>query len=256
MTYTTIKYAAKERIARVILCRPEAGNAVDLQMATEIREVCSLLNQQEDIRAVIISGAGDTDFCRGEDAAAFSTLSAEDLSRVCSLAEAVSKVELPVIAAINGHVSGIGLALALACDLRIASDKAVFEVRDNGASYPLPTGLTQWLPRIVGIGKASEMLLLGETIDSSEAYRLGLVHRVVSPSQVLAEAHRLAEALASKATIALRYAKEAVNKGLDMTLEQGLRLEGDLYMILHTTDDRQEGIRAFQQKRPAQFKGK
>jgi enoyl-CoA hydratase/carnithine racemase len=100
------------------------------------------------------------------------------------------------------------------------------------------------------------MLLLGETIDSSEAYRLGLVHRVVSPSQVLAEAHRLAEALASKATIALRYAKEAVNKGLDMTLEQGLRLEGDLYMILHTTDDRQEGIRAFQQKRPAQFKGK
>ena len=256
MTYTTIKYETKEGVASMTLCRPGAGNSVNLQMAAELRDICSLLNQQEDIRAVIITGAGDTDFCCGEDAVEFSTLPAEELSRACSSAEAVSKVELPVIAAINGHVSGIGLAIALACDLRIASDHVYFSGVDNGHGPPLPTGLTQWLPRIIGIGKATELLLLNESIDSPAAYQAGLVHKLVPHSEVTAAARKLASSIASKAPIALKYAKEAVNKGLDLTLEQGLRLECDLYMILHTTHDRHEGIKAFQQKRPPKFEGK
>jgi enoyl-CoA hydratase/carnithine racemase len=256
MTYTTIRYETEEHLARVTLSRPEAGNAVNPQMAAELREVCSQIRQQEGLRGVIIAGDGYMDFCSGEDAVEFTSVPSGELVSMCSLAEVVSQVEIPVIAAINGKASGIGLALALACDLRISSDKATFSVRDNGDGYLLPTGLTQWLPRIVGVGKASEMLLLGDPIDSEEAHRVGLVHRLVSPPQVMAESEKLARSIVAKAPIAMKYAKEAMHKGLDFTLEQGLRLECDLYMILHTTADRHEGIEAFQQKRTPQFKGK
>ena len=256
MAYTTIRYETEEHITRVILSRPEAGNAVNPQMAAELMGVCSQLSQQESLRGVIIAGDGDTDFCSGEDIVDLTSVPSEELVNICSLAEAVSQVEIPVIAAINGKASGIGLALALACDLRIASDRATFGVRDNGDGYLLPTGLTQWLPRIVGVGKASEMLLLGDPIDSEEAYQVGLVHRVVPHPQVMAEAEKLARSIGAKAPIAMKYAKEAVHKGLDLTLEQGMRLECDLYMILHTTADRHEGIRAFQQKKTPQFECK
>lgn len=256
MAYTTIRYETEEHLTRVVLTRPEAGNAVNPQMAVELREVCSRLKQQEGLRGVIITGDGDKDFCSGEDATEFSSVPSKELSSMCNLAEAVSQVEIPVIAAINGNASGIGLALTLACDLRIASDKATFKTEDNGDGYLLPTGITQLLPRIVGIGKATEMLLLGGPMDSKEAYRVGLVHRVVPPSQVMAESEKLARSIRAKAPLAMKYAKEAMYKGLDLTLEQGLRLECDLYMILHTTTDRHEGIEAFKQKRTPQFEGK
>jgi enoyl-CoA hydratase/carnithine racemase len=167
----------------------------------------------------------------------------------------VSGIECPVVAAINGDARGVGLALALACDLRIASAQASLGVGDPVRTHIPANGLTQLLPRTVGRGKAMELLLTTETIDAGEALNIGLVHRVVAHQDLVSEALKMAEDIASKGPIALRYAKEAVNKGMDLTLEQGLRLECDLYMVLHTTHDRTEGIKAFREKRKPSFKG-
>ena len=160
-----------------------------------------------------------------------------------------------MIAAVNGDAIGAGLALALASDLRIASQEASFGAGDYAKATFLANGLTQMLPRVIGRGKAMELLLTGKTISAGEALSSGLVHRVVPHQDVAAEALKMAEDMAAKAPIALRYAKEAVNKGMDLTLDQALRLECDLYMLLHTTDDRTEGIDAFRQKRKPTFKG-
>ena len=164
-------------------------------------------------------------------------------------------IEKPVIAAINGDAIGDGLEMALACDVRIAAQNARFGLPEIEEGLIPADGGTQRLPRIVGRGKALEMVLTGEIIGAAEALENGLVTKVLPPESVTVEAEVLAKAMAAKAPVSLRYIKEAINKGLDMTMEQGLRLEADLYFLLHTTGDRTEGIKAFQQKRPPEFKG-
>jgi enoyl-CoA hydratase len=159
------------------------------------------------------------------------------------------------IAAINGDAWGEGLELALSCDIRIASEGARFCLPHTGYGLIPGGGGTQRLPRLVGKGKALEMTLTAEPIDAQEAFRTGLVNKVVPHDELLQEVEELAGRIIARAPIALRYAKEAVNKGLDLTLEQGLRLEADLYFLIQTTDDRMEGIRAFLEKRSPQFKG-
>ena len=167
----------------------------------------------------------------------------------------VAGIEKPVIAAINGDALGQGLELALACDIRIASQKAHFGFPDVALGLIPSDGGTQRLPRIIGRGKALELILTAEIINAAEALEIGLVTKVVPAESLIAEVDALAKAIAGKAPISLRYIKEAINKGLDLTMEQGLRLEADLYFLLHTTGDRTEGIKAFQQKRPPEFKG-
>jgi enoyl-CoA hydratase len=264
MSYDSIIYEVDEQIACITLNRPEVGNVINAQMAMELREVCLSINQEESARAVVINGAGDKAFCEGADLRGFfgSTnndgSSLEELSEFIlynNITEAVRCIQCPVIAAINGDVLGMGLALTLGCDLRLASNKSLLGVPDVAQGYLIASGITQWLPRIVGRAKALEMILTAESIDAQEAHRIGLVHKVIQHGEVISEAKELAKKIASGAPIALRYAKEAVHKGLDMTLEQGLRLECDLYMILHTTEDRTEGIRAFLEKRTPHFKG-
>ncbi|MDP2952803.1 MAG: enoyl-CoA hydratase-related protein, partial [Chloroflexota bacterium] len=144
---------------------------------------------------------------------------------------------------------------ALACDIRLAASGARLGLPHADFGLMPRDGGSQRLPRIVGRAKALEMLLTGAAIDADEAYRIGLVSRVVPPEQLLSDAEALARSIAEKGPIALRYVKEAVNKGLDLTMSQGLRLEADLYFLLQTTHDRTEGIRAFREKRPPQFKG-
>ena len=163
---------------------------------------------------------------------------------------------IPSIAAINGDAIGIGLELALACDLRICTETAHFAM--NHIMYGgIPwDGGTQRLSRIVGRGKAMEMILTGEVIDAQEAHSIGLVHRVIPDDEILTVVMDTAREIASKGPIAVRYAKEAIRKGMDLTLEQGLRLEADLYFLLHTTSDRTEGIKAFQEKRSPRFEGR
>ena len=252
MKYNTIVYEKKNRVSYITLNRPEVANAINSEMMAELREVCDKINQDEDSRVVIITGTGEKAFCCGVD------LGEEEIKELLlhhNPAEAIRGIQCPVIAAINGDALGMGLALALGCDLRFASESSLFGVPDVAQGYLLASGITQWLPRIVGRGKALEIILTAEPINAQEAYRIGLVHKVVQPQEVFPQAEELATKIASRAPIALRYAKEAVHKGLDLTLEQGLRLECDLYMILQTTHDRTEGIRAFLEKRPPKFKG-
>jgi len=246
MSYSTISYTTRDHVAAITLDRPEAGNRLNLELAQELAEVCRFINQDEAIYVVILIGAGDKAFCEGGEV---------EKSGNIGSAAAVAAIEKPVIAAINGDALGPGLELALSCDIRLASDKAKFGFPGVAKGLIPAGGGTQRLPRIVGRGKALEMILTGETITAKEALEIGLVSKIVPRKELITEAEALAKDIAARGPIALRFIKEAVNKGLDLTLEQGLRLEADLYFLLHTTADRTEGINAFLEKRKPKFKG-
>lgn len=246
MPYVTIIHTKEDHVARLTLNRPETNNAINQQLAQELEDACSQVNQDNDIYVVIITGAGDKAFCGGSE---------PEVGRRLSVAAAVANIDRPVMAAINGDALGQGLELALSGDIRLASDRARFGFPEVGMGLIPMDGGTQRLSRIVGRAKALELILTAEVIDAKEALEIGLVSKVVAPENLAAESEAIARAIATKGPIALRYVKEAVNKGLDLTLEQGLRLEADLYFMLHTTTDRTEGIKAFLEKRRPQFKG-
>ncbi len=258
MPFTTIIYTKKDHIAHITLNRPEVNNIINQQLTRELEDVCCQINQDENIYVAIITGAGDRVFCGGgelEQSSQAGNAAAVSSGTIYSAATAIAGIDRPVIAAINGDVLGQGLELALSCDIRLASRKAQFGFPQVALGLIPMDGGTQRLPRIVGKGKALELILSAETINAEEAFEIGLVNKVVAQENLASEVEALARTMAGKGPIALRYIKEAVNKGLDLTLEQGLRLEADLYFLLHTTADRTEGIKAFLQKRPPQFKG-
>jgi len=248
MAYATIIYSVKDHVARIVLDRPEVSNLISQQSAKELGDVCREIARDEDINVVIITGAGDA-FCAGAEGPSAG-------EGIYGVAAAVAGLPQPVIAAINGDALGQGLELALGCDIRVASRRARFGFPQVAQGLIPVDGGTQRLPRLVGRGKALELVLTAETISAREAYEIGLVDKIVAGAGLAAEVEAMARAVAGKGPIALKYVKEAVNKGLDLTLEQGLRLEADIYFLLHTTADRTEGIDAFRQKRPPRFKGK
>ena len=249
MSYSTVIYTKKDHIGYITLNRPEADNSINLKLAQGLEDVCLKINQDDDIYVVTITGAGDKAFCSGSE------LEPKKLSIGYSPASAIACIEKPVIAAINGDALGQGLELALSCDIRLSSEKARFGFPQVAHGLIPFDGGTQRLPRIVGRGKALELILTTEIITAEEALRIGLVSKVVTGANLAAETEALARTIAAKAPIALRFIKEAINKGLDLTLEQGLYLEADLYFLIHTTADRTEGITAFLKKRPPKFKG-
>ncbi|MBN2075444.1 MAG: enoyl-CoA hydratase/isomerase family protein [Dehalococcoidales bacterium] len=236
-----IQIEKKNHIARITLNRPEVDNRINLQLAQEMEEICTAVNQDDDIYVVLLTGTGEK-FCCGSEIKS-------------NTAASVAGIEKPVIAAINGDAIGDGLELALSCDIRITADSAIFGLPQLESGVIPSDGGTQRLPRLIGKGKALELILTAETINATEAFDIGLVSKVVPATELAAEAEALVKGIATKAPISLRYVKEAVNKGMDMTMEQGLRLEADLYLLLHTTADRTEGITAFLEKRTPDFKG-
>jgi enoyl-CoA hydratase/carnithine racemase len=244
MPYSTVSYALKKHVAYLTLNRPEADNRINLELSQELADACLKANQDDEVYVVVLTGAGKA-FCGGGEKAT-----------VYGVASAVDAIEKPVIAAINGDALGQGLELALAADIRLASDKAKLGLPQLAQATIPADGGTQRLARLVGRGKALELILTAEAITAQEALEIGLVDRIVESAKLAAEVKALAEGIASKGPIALRFIKEAVNKGLEMTLEQGLRLEGDLYFLLHTTADRTVGINAFLKKKPPKFKNK
>jgi len=261
MGYTTITYAEEEHIARIVLNRPDAGNSVNQQLAQELEEVCREINQDEAVYVVTITGAGNEAFCRGSELEQLiqsgSTVTDAYYSALARLnvAAAVAGIDRPVLAAINGDAIGQGLELALSCDIRLAASGARFGFPQVAAGIIPTGGGTQRLPRLIGRGKALELILTAETIGAEQALAIGLVSQVFPGEALASEVESLATTIAEKAPISLRYVKEAVNKGMDLTLEQGLHLEADLYCLLQTTSDRTEGIKAFLEKRAPQFKG-
>jgi enoyl-CoA hydratase/carnithine racemase len=207
----------------------------------------------EEIRVVLLAGYEQSFSVEGPG----STNGEErEKMNLLSLAEPIARLDKPVIAAINGDAIGMGLELALACDIRIASEMARFGLPQIKTGLIPWDGGTQRLSRLVGRSKALEMILTGEVIDGQEALRIGLVHKVVPKKDLTEVTMKMAQEMAPKGPIALRYAKETIYKGMDMTLEQGLRLEAGLYLLIHTSKDRTEGIQAFREKKTPKFEGK
>jgi len=247
MTKISIVVEIKEHIARLVLHRPETGNIFDQPMAAELEQACDRLNHDNGIYVVVLTGSGE-DFCRGggPDPDGFDY----------HPAEAIARIDKPVVAAVHGECLGLGLELALSADIRLAASNARFSLPQVSQGRLPVNGGTQRLSRIVGRGKALELLLTSDVVSADDALEMGLVSRVAPAETLTEEAKKLAQTIAAKGPLALRYLKEAVIKGMDLTLEQGLRLEADLYFLLHTTEDRTEGIKSFLDKRPPEFKGR
>jgi enoyl-CoA hydratase len=259
MTYEAIRYEAADGVATVTLSRPDVHNAMNDRMRRELTECFSALAEADDVRVVVVAGAGERAFSAGADIREFVELQPptrfREGRRRLDFRQMMDRCPQAIIAAIRGYALGGGLELALACDIRIAGDDAQLGLTEVNLAIIPGGGGTQRLPRLVGRGKALEMILTGARIGAAEALRIGLVERVVPAAEVLPGALALARSLADKAPVALRYAKEAVVKGLGLPLADGLRLEGDLSTLLRTTDDRLEGARAFLEKRRPRWTG-
>jgi enoyl-CoA hydratase len=227
------------------------------RLSDELTEICAEIVWDEEVRVVVLVGSGDKSFSLGTDLnKTVSGTGKNQGAEILSISEPIAKIDRPVIAAIQGDALGPGLEMALTCDLRIAAETSRFGLSEiEGGLIPWDGG-TQRLARLVGKAKALEMILTGEAIDAREAYRVGLVNQVVPRHELLSTVMNMAREMATKGSIALRYTKEAVYQGMDLTLEQGLRLEADLYLLIHTTKDRTEGIKAFRERRVPKFEGK
>jgi enoyl-CoA hydratase len=249
MSFTTLAVRKSEHVAEIRLTRGGDGNPVDARFLGELDQATSAIHEYDEIYVVLLTADGDA-FSRGggaDDAAP----SRERLPFRC-----LELMAQPVIACVQGAAIGAGLELALACDIRIAAEDATFATHDVAEGRVPSAGATQRLPRLIGRGKASEMILLGEVMDAQAALACGLVSAVVPRAELDAHGRALAERIAAQGPIAVRYAKEAMLRGLDMPLEQALRYETDLTVILQSTADRAEGVRAFLEKRPPRFEGK
>lgn len=259
MAYEAIRYELADGIATITLNRPAVHNAMNERMREELTACFVELGRSEEARVIVVTGTGERAFSAGADIREFVApqvpVRFRDGRRRVDFRAAMDRCPQPIIAAIRGFALGGGLELALACDIRIAGEDSQLGLTEVNLAIIPGGGGTQRLPRLVGRGKALEMILTGARIDAREALRIGLVERVVPATEVLPSAQALARTLAEKAPVALRYAKEAIVKGLGLPLEDGLRLENDLATLLRTTDDRIEGAKAFLEKRKPRFTG-
>ena len=260
MSDAPVLYEVADHVATITLNRPDVRNAMNTALREAMLQRFTALAVDDDVRVVVVTGAGDRAFSAGADIREFveaqSPTQFREQRRRIDFRQVMERCPQPIIAAIRGVALGGGLELALACDIRIAGDDALLGLTEVNLAIIPGGGGTQRLPRLVGRGKALEMILTGARISAAEALRLGIVERVVPAADVMTSAMALARELAGKAPLALRYAKEAVVKGLEIPLAEGIRLEGDLSTLLRTTEDRLEGARAFLEKRKPSWKGK
>lgn len=227
--FETVIYEKKEQIAYVTLNRPQALNAYSVQMRDDLYEVLSAIRDDDEVRVAILKGAGDKAFCAGADLTEFltapSVVEARKIRAVRDLWRLFLSIPQPLIAALHGYVLGSGMEIALLCDLRIASDDVVFGLPEVGLGIIPGAGGTQTLPRIIGLSWSLDMLLTNRRLASDEAYRIGLVNRVVPRAALLPAVESMARNIASFDPAAVRKAKEAVLRGLDLSLSDGLDLE-------------------------------
>ena len=259
MAYETIIVDIAEGIATITLNRPEVLNALSPQVFSELADAAEKLGGDEAVRAVILTG-GEKVFAAGADIKAIAAWGAAEVAtadrpstRAFDLLENMGK---PVIAAVCGYALGGGCELTLTADLRIAADNAQFGLPEIKLGILPGGGGTQRLPRLIGAGKAKELIFSGDFIDAGEAWRIGLVNKVVPADQVMAEAKKLAGKFASRGAIALRLAKACINEGQRMDLSMGLEYEHKCFSLLFATEDQKEGMQAFIEKRKPNFKGK
>ncbi|MEX1255629.1 MAG: enoyl-CoA hydratase/isomerase family protein [Dehalococcoidia bacterium] len=260
MTYRTLKLETNGPLATIRLVRPEQGNPIDRPFLRELDEACAAINDNAGVRVALLVADGDG-FSNGWDPAelapgAFAAAGWRARWETSPPFAGLESMGQPVICALQGDAMSAGLELALACDVRIAAEGARFALPETSQGLLPMAGGTQRLARLVGRAQALRLILLGETIDAEEAHRIGLVSGVHAKSDLAAAAEALALRMAERGPIALRYAKEAVRRGLEQPLDQALRFETDLTVILQTTEDRAEGVWAFLEKRTPKFKGR
>jgi enoyl-CoA hydratase len=259
MEFTNLLLDKADGIATVTINRPKSLNALNAETLRELQTVFAHLAEAPEVGVVILTGAGEKAFVAGADIAAMQPLDATTARRFARLGHevlhAIEKGPKPVIAAVNGFALGGGCELSMACDLRFASENAKFGQPEVNLGVIPGFGGTQRLARLVGKGRALELVLSGAMIDAAEAWRIGLVNKVVPQAELLGAARELAATILAKGPLAVRLAKEVVTGGLEMDLDRACAWEADLFGFCFATADQKEGMTAFLEKRPAKFKG-
>jgi enoyl-CoA hydratase len=258
-SYETLLVERRGRVAIITINRQAKLNALNIQTRAEGAAALDELREDESVRVVVITGAGEKAFVAGADISEFegrTAVSQRDVMTARSLFTAVDTFPKPVIAMINGFCLGGGCELALSCDIRVASETARFGQPEINLGIIPGGGGTQRLTRLVGEGKAMELILTGDMIDAQHAYNLGLVNHVVPAADLEAKTMELANRIAEKSPVALRMAKEAVKTAGRANLDEGLRREIDLFALTFSSEDKDEGVRAFLEKRKPDFKGR
>lgn len=260
MEFRHVIYEKNEGIATITLNRPEALNALSTEVVEEILRAVEDVRTDENIRVVVLTGAGEKAFSAGADIKAMVGMTALKARELSSMGErlcvTLENLEKPVIAAINGYALGGGMEVAMACDLRIASENARMGQTEINIGLIPGWGGTQRLTRLVGMTKAKELVFTGRMIDARTAEQIGLLNMAVPADKFREIVHQLAFDLASKAPVALKVAKALITKGADMSLDAALELEREGFGVIGSTDDLKEGTSAFAEKRKPEFKGK
>src|SRR5438552_3849924 len=259
MALENVLIEKRGRIAIVTVNRPDKLNALNIATRKEILVAFEQLKNDDEVRVVVITGAGEKSFIAGADINEFAGMTAIKQREVMKGGRAFDSVEdfpKPVIAMINGFALGGGCELAMSCDIRIASTKARLGQPEIKLGIIPGGGGTQRLPRLIGEGKAMELILTGDMITAEEAERLGLVNRAVSPEDLETRTMDIANRIAEMSPVALRMAKQAVKNASRTDLRAGLEAELDLFALCFASEDKEEGVRAFMEKRKPEFKGK
>ncbi len=258
--FELLTYTKEGFFGFITINRPKVMNALSNDLVEEFDKAFDLVEEDEDLRALIITGAGEKAFMAGAD---IKELEARDFiqgrkqtRRRQEVFNRLAEMRIPVIAAVNGFALGAGLELAVACTLRVAAEEAKFGSPEVNLGIIPGDGATQRLPRLVGFGRAMELVLTGDFIDAAEAYRIGLVNKVVPQAELMETAQKLAGKIAKKAPLAIQFAKEAVNRSLEVGIYEGLAHESYLHALACATEDKKEGVQAFLEKRKPDFKGK
>lgn len=259
MTFENLQVEISEGIALVTITRPEALNALNSVTLDELQKLFNDVVADEALQVIILTGSGKKAFVAGADIAAMRPFSALEARRFAKLGHevmrAIETCPKPVIAAVNGFALGGGCELSLSCDIRLVSDNARFGQPEVSLGVVPGFGGTQRLARLIGKGRALELILTGNMIDAEEAFRIGLANRVVTQEQLLDTAREMAKTIISKGGYAVRLAKEAVRNGLEMDLDKANQYEAELFSLCFASADQKEGMAAFLEKRPAVFTG-
>jgi enoyl-CoA hydratase len=260
MTFENLLIVKRDALAVVTVNRPDKLNALNDRTIAELDAVFAEIGADETVRGVLLTGAGEKAFVAGADIGELATESAvggkQRSLRGQAMLDRIEALGKPVVAAVNGFALGGGCELALACHLRIASENARLGTPEVKLGIMCGYGGTQRLSRLVGKGRALELLLTGEMVDAQEAFRIGLVNRVVAKEKLLGEAEAVLRKMMANGPLSLRFTLEAVNAGLEMPLREAQNLEATLFGLICTTADMKEGTRAFLEKRPARFEGR
>jgi enoyl-CoA hydratase/carnithine racemase len=260
LKFETVLYEKKRSIACVTLNRPKVMNALSQAVFAELEVAFVDARDDDSVRGVILTGAGDKAFAAGADISELSHYSAVEAEkatrRAQEVTELIENLGKPVIAAVNGFALGGGCELAMACTIRIAAEVARFGQPEVKVGIMPGAGGTQRLPRLVGKGRALQLILTGETINAQEAFRIGLVNELVPTGELITRAEAIVYQIIANAPLGVKHSIQAVNQGIDESLSQGLLLEAAMFAICAGSEDKKEGTSAFLAKRPPQFQGR